>query len=165
MGLRQVALMTSGKPHWLSTTEGEIAVRRYCRRPIGRDRRFVSLVSAQQHDRRRFSGVNRKGNVMSKHQANRQHSLRARTLIGGAVISGALLGVGAPAGIAAATPSSGPFHFDSPAVQARETAIKSRIVTGIETSRVGSAYLTHLATEHPVAAARLNAAIANWVTH
>jgi hypothetical protein len=72
--------------------------------------------------------------------------------------------MGAP-GIAAATPSSGPFHFHSPAVQAKETAIKSRIVQDVFSSRVGSAYAAHLQSEHPVAAAKLNAAIHNWVTH
>jgi hypothetical protein len=121
-------------------------------------------VVRQQLDRRRFSDVKRKGIVMSQHRTMTRHSLRTRTLVGGVIVSGALLGVGAP-GIATATPSSGPFHFWSPTVQAHETAIKSRIVTGIETSRVGSAYLSHLATDHPATLSRLQSAIQNWVTH
>jgi hypothetical protein len=102
---------------------------------------------------------------MAKHQAITGHSLRTRTLVGGVLVSGALLGVGAPAGIAAATPSTGPFHFHSPAVQARETAIKSRIVSDVFSSRVGSAYRAHLAAEHPATAAKVNSAITHWVTH
>jgi hypothetical protein len=118
----------------------------------------------QQRHRRRFSDVNRKGIVMSKHRTIGRHSFQARTLIGGVLVSGALL-VGAPAGMAAATPSSGPFHFHSPAVQAKETAIKARIVQGVETSRVGSEYATHLATEHPATFAKVQNAISRWVTH
>jgi hypothetical protein len=80
------------------------------------------------------------------------------------VVSGALLGIGAP-GIAAAGPSSGPFNFHSPSDQAKETAIKSRIVQGIFSSRVGSEYATHLATEHPATFAKVSTAISRWVTH
>jgi hypothetical protein len=108
---------------------------------------------------------NEKGIVMAKHRTITGHSLRARTLIGGMVVSGALLGIGAP-GIAAAGPtSSGPFHFHSPAVQQQESAIKLRIVQGIESSRVGSAYATHLATQHPATFAKVETAIGRWISH
>ena len=47
---------------------------------------------------------------MAKHRAISQHSLQARTVIGGVVASGALL-VGAPAGMALASPNG--HHWNS----------------------------------------------------
>ncbi len=42
---------------------------------------------------------------MGKHRTISEHSLRSRTVIGGVIASGALL-VGAPAGMALATPTT-----------------------------------------------------------
>ncbi len=73
---------------------------------------------------------------MGKHRAI-SHSLRARTVIGGVLASGALLAVGAPAGTAFATPANNQ-------VVAHHQEIDKRIIGGIMNSGVGKAVQAHL---------------------
>ena len=103
---------------------------------------------------------------MGKHRAI-SHSLQARTVIGGVLASGALLVVGAPAGVALAAPppAPSPFHLHSPAVQARETAIKVKIVTAVKNSKLGQKVFADIAKRDPAALPKINAAITHWVSH
>ena len=73
---------------------------------------------------------------MGKHRAV-SHSLRARTVIGGVLASGALLAVGAPAGTALAGPMQLQQHQE----------LDKRIIAGIQNSHVGKAIQAHLTKE------------------
>ena len=89
---------------------------------------------------------------MAKHRAISQHSLQARTVIGGVVASGALL-VAAPAGMALAGPNSCNAQCQ---VQHR-----AAVVNHISTSPVGEHVIGALP---PKAKAHVLTAAAKWIT-
>ncbi len=85
---------------------------------------------------------------MAKHRAISEHSLKARTVIGGVVASGALLVV-APAGMALAdrhNPAPGGPTSQTAALKTQPQELDKRLLAAFGQTRLGQAVFTHLET-------------------
>lgn len=91
---------------------------------------------------------------MAIHRKTSPRSLRARTVIGGALVSGALM-VGAPAGMALATPSVAPHHTvtHSHNLNLGTVAGRTAFVTKVSSSKLGQAAFKIIDKDPAVAAA------------